>query len=88
MKRDPALVRAEGQLADRALALTVLALLLLTPPILTIFDVPVLVFGIPLLHIYCYSVWLLAIVAGAWLATRLNAGQGGSGGDVGPDERM
>jgi hypothetical protein len=87
VKRDPALVRAEGQLADRAFALTLLALVLLTPPILTIFNVPELVFGIPLLHIYCYSAWLLAIIIGAWLAKRLSAGQGGAGSDVEPDER-
>ena len=32
---------------------------LLTPPILVIFDAPVLIFGIPLLHVYCFAVWLV-----------------------------
>jgi len=76
MNRDPAVVRAEGRLADRALALMVATLILLTPPILSIFNQPVLVFGIPLLHVYCYAAWLAAIACGAWLAQRLTAGQG------------
>lgn len=87
MNRDPAIVRAEGRLADRALALAAVALVLLTPPIIGIFDVPTLVFGVPLLHVYSYAVWLVAIACGAWLATRLGAGQGEIGGGPGPAER-
>ena len=41
---------------------------LLTPPILSIFNAPALVFGIPLLHVYCFAVWLIAIACGGWLA--------------------
>lgn len=87
MNRDPALARAEGRLADRALVLTVAAFFLLTPPILGIFDVPVLIFGVPLLHIYSFGVWLAAIVCGGWLATRMNAREGEDGADAGPAER-
>jgi hypothetical protein len=60
-----------GRLADRSFALTVLTFVLLTPPIVTIFNVPVLVLGVPLLHLYCFAVWLGAIVVGARLAGRL-----------------
>jgi hypothetical protein len=60
-----------GRLADRSFALTVLTFVLLTPPIVTIFNVPVLVLGVPLLHLYCFAVWLGAIVVGARLAARL-----------------
>lgn len=60
-----------GRLAERSLVLTVLTFVLLTPPIIIIFNVPVLVFGVPLLHLYCFAVWLLAIVAGARLAAGL-----------------
>ncbi len=63
----------EGRLTDRAFVLTVATLILLTPPIVTIFNVPVLVLGIPLLHVYCFAVWLAAIIAGARLARGLNA---------------
>ena len=64
---------SEGRLAERALVLTLLTFILLTPPILLIFDVPVLVFGIPLLHIYSFAVWLVAIAFGGWLASRMGA---------------
>jgi hypothetical protein len=67
-------VPSEGRLAERAAVLTIGALVLLTPPILTIFDVPVIVLGIPLLHVYSFSVWLLAIACGGWLATRMGRG--------------
>ncbi len=60
-----------GRLVDRSFVLTVLAFVLLTPPIVTIFNVPVLVLGVPLLHVYCFAVWLVAIVAGARLAAGL-----------------
>lgn len=62
---------ADARLSDRAFALTVATFVLLTPPIVTIFDVPVLVLGVPLLHVYCFAVWLAAIVAGARLASRM-----------------
>lgn len=87
MKRDPATARAEGRLADRALVLMVATLLLLTPPLLEIFDRPVLLLGIPLLHIYSYGVWLAAIVCGAWLAGRLNATKDDTADDAEPLER-
>jgi hypothetical protein len=62
---------SEERLSDRAFVLTVAALILLTPPIVTIFDLPVFVHGIPLLHIYCFAVWLAAIALGGYLATRV-----------------
>jgi hypothetical protein len=69
----PAEAKPEGRLAERALVLTVATLILLTPPILTIFDVPVTIAGIPLLHVYCFAIWLIAIALGGWLATRMQA---------------
>ncbi len=58
---------------ERSFALTVAALLLLSPPILTIFDIRVLLFGIPVLHVYCFAIWLVAILCGRALAKRLDA---------------
>jgi hypothetical protein len=74
----PANARPEGRLAERALVLTVVTLVLLTPPILTIFDVATTVAGIPLLHVYCFAVWLLAIILGGRLATRMEPGPAGA----------
>ena len=86
MRRDAPTTRAEGRLADRALVLTAATFLLLTLPLLGIFDRPILVLGIPLLHIYCYGVWTAAIGCGAWLATSLSTPSDGDG-DTGPSER-
>jgi uncharacterized membrane protein YdjX (TVP38/TMEM64 family) len=61
----------EGRLTDGAFVLAVLAFILLTPPIIVIFNVPVFVFGVPLLHVYSFGVWLAAIVAGGVLSTRI-----------------
>ncbi|MCB1499414.1 MAG: hypothetical protein KDK07_06440 [Bauldia sp.] len=63
----------EGRLSDRSFVLTVAALVLLTPPIVEIFDVPGFLLGVPILHLYCFGVWLAAIIVGARLASRLNA---------------
>jgi hypothetical protein len=68
-ERLPPAMPPESRLVDRALVATVVTLILLTPPIITIFNVPVLVFGIPLLHVYCFGVWLAAIVVGGILST-------------------
>jgi hypothetical protein len=57
-----------GRFADRALVLTFATLIFLTPPILSIFDTPVLIFGVPLLHVYSFAVWLAAIGCGCWLS--------------------
>jgi len=62
-----------GRYAERTLVLTIATLVLLTPPILGIFDAPVLIFGIPLLHVYSFAVWLAAIFGGRWLAMRLGS---------------
>jgi hypothetical protein len=72
----PAEAKPEGRLAERALALTVAALVLLTPPILTIFAVPVTIVGIPLLYVYCFAIWLVAIALGGRLAMLMEPGKG------------
>ena len=86
MAREP-LVGRSGRLAERAAALPVVAFVLLTPPILGLFNAPVLLFGVPLLHVYCFAVWLAAIACGGWLASRLvNEGDGPES-EVKPAER-
>jgi hypothetical protein len=60
-----------GSAIDRAVVITIFGLFALMPPILTIFDREVAVFGIPLLHLYCFALWLSLIVASAWISAQL-----------------
>jgi hypothetical protein len=87
VKREQTYVGSGGRLADRAFILPVVAFFLLTPPILGIFNVPALIFGIPLLHVYCFLVWLAVIACGGWLARRMAADDGEAGSEAEPTER-
>lgn len=62
----------EGRMVDRSFVLALATLILLTPPIITIFDADVTVLGIPLLHVYCFSVWIVSIGLGAWVSLRMS----------------
>mgnify|MGYP003125382398 CR=1 FL=1 len=77
MSRRPA--RDPEGIADLKWAVPVAMVLLLMPPMLTVFDNPVLIFGIPLLHLYMFSVWFAGILATAFLSHRLGRSDGGSG---------
>ncbi len=50
---------------ERLFFLFLLGVFLFNPPLLSIFDVPRRVFGIPLLYVYLFACWgaLLAVVA-------------------------
>jgi hypothetical protein len=50
-----------GAIGDRLIALFLLGVLLLTPPMLAIFNVERLVFGIPLLYLYLFGAWILLV---------------------------
>jgi hypothetical protein len=63
--------RSTSNHSERAFVLMVVTLILLTPPVLLIFDTPVTIAGVPLLHFYSFAVWLAAIVAGRSLAGRM-----------------
>ena len=56
------------RLGDRVCSLALLTFLLLSPPILTLFGTGSHLFGVPLLIVYCFGVWLAAIYAGRRLA--------------------
>lgn len=86
MADGPLEFRREGRFSDRAAVLTVAAFILLTPPILSIFDVPVLIFGVPLLHVYSFAVWLAAIGLGFLLTRRAYRGDSADGARPPPDQ--
>ncbi len=73
MKRHPPGEQAAGRMRKRqhaAFLLPVAGLLLIIPPLLTVFGLRRLVFGAPLQTVYLFLVWL-AMIAGAALLARL-----------------
>lgn len=56
---------------DAAILLPLGGLLLFLPPYVRLFDQPAFVFGLPLLHVYIFCVWLAGIALTALLARRL-----------------
>ena len=67
---------------DAILVVTGAGALLLLPPILPFFDRPADVFGVPMILVYVFGVWL-ALIAAAWaLSRRLPALP-----PAGPDDR-
>lgn len=56
--------------AGKLLLLFVLGVLLLSFPVLAIFNRPVMVGGVPVLYLYLFGVWAAGIVTVFWLARR------------------
>ncbi len=56
---------------DAATLLPLLALLLVMPPVITLFAAPVEVLGVPLIVGYLFGAWLAMIGCAALLARRL-----------------
>ena len=52
----------------RMVAVAALAVLLFDFPLLALFDVDVLVLGVPLLWVYLFVVWAVVIAVVAWVA--------------------
>ncbi len=57
------------KLENAALALSVFGVILLLPPILSIFNIETRLFGAPLVVIYLFGIWLLLIVATFFLSS-------------------
>lgn len=61
------------QLNERAFFLPILGFTLLTPPFILLFNHDIELFGVPLLYLYSFLIWLALIVAGKLLADRLSS---------------
>ena len=59
-------MKRSGRKTEWSVALFCVALLFFLPPILSIFDKPDFVFGLPLTYIVLYGVWGLLIAAVAY----------------------
>ncbi|MHA1599769.1 MAG: hypothetical protein ACTSW2_03000 [Alphaproteobacteria bacterium] len=66
-------MRRPSATSEGSIVTFLFAILALNPPVLTIFSVEVFLFGIPLLYLYLFAVWLVIVVLVAWIA-----GAGGS----------
>lgn len=63
-------MRDGGRIRDLALLAPLVCLLLIMPPYIAIFDQPVFVFGIPLLLVFIFTVWIVGIVVTGLIARR------------------
>ncbi len=68
-RADPPLRQRKAR--DRALILPLVGLLLLIPPVATIFQIEARLGGVPFLLVYLFAVWAALIAGAAWLAGRL-----------------
>ncbi len=56
---------------ESATIILCLGIFLLLPPVTLIFNKSVSMFGVPLIAVYLFSVWLLLIGLSAWIARRM-----------------
>ena len=60
------------KLENAALALSVFGAILMVQPLLNLFNIEVRLFGMPLIIIYLFSVWI-ALIGGTFIISRLLA---------------
>ncbi len=61
-----------NKLEELSFILPFLGFFLFSPVLFTVFDVPITVFGVPLLHVYLFSSWLVLIIICFILTGRLS----------------
>jgi hypothetical protein len=72
-----------GSASEVSIATFLFAVLALNPPVLSIFSVEVFLFGIPLLYLYLFAVWLIIVMLVAWIA--IGGGRGSPKGEAADD---
>ena len=60
-----------ARIRDAAAVLPLGGVLLFTPPFMRVFDQPISLLGVPLLHVSLFTLWLVGLGLTAWLARRL-----------------
>ena len=60
----------KGLAGQRLVAVFFAGILLFDFPLLSLFDLPLRVWGVPLLHFYVFVVWAALILVIAWIAER------------------
>lgn len=64
-------MRRPGVGAERLVGLFLIGAIGFSPPLLTLFDRPVLVAGIPLLYLFLFVFWIVLIALAAIVVTQL-----------------
>lgn len=64
-------MRRPGLGAERLLGLFLIGAIGFSPPILTLFNVPRLVAGIPLLYLYLFGLWIALVAVAGVVAAQL-----------------
>ena len=64
----------QGERHQRLVAIFVLGLVLLLPPLLLVFNRPAIVLGVPILHLYLFCAWAWLIALGAIATWKLDWG--------------
>ena len=64
-------MRRPGLAAERLVGLFLIGAIGFSPPVLTLFNKPVLVAGIPLLYLYLFLLWVLLVGLAGIVVTQL-----------------
>jgi hypothetical protein len=64
-------MRRPGLGAERLIGLFLIGAVGFSPPVLTLFNKPILVAGIPLLYLYLFGLWVLLVVLAGIVVTQL-----------------
>lgn len=67
-----------NRIRDKLIALLLLGCVLLLPPVLLVFNRPLLVLGIPPLYLYLFAAWAVMIALAAAIAVRIPGDEGNS----------
>ncbi len=64
-----------SRVKERAFILPIIAFILLTPPILLVFNSKYFFYSVPIVYIYSFFVWIILIILGAILSSKLQTKQ-------------
>jgi len=64
-------MRRPGLGAERLIGLFLIGAIGFSPPVLTLFNKPLLVAGVPLLYLYLFALWLLLVVLAGLVVNQL-----------------
>ena len=76
---------SETRIRERLVAIFLLGLLLLLPPVLLVFNRPDRLLGVPVLYLYVFLAWIALIVLSAAVARSIPVDRPAGDGEAQPD---